>query len=216
MGTMLNEEERRELDRRVAETEKRTGAQIVLAVVERSDVYPEVPWRAFALGAAVTGLAVIALDILHPRWPTSLAVLLAVTTTLGVGAACALASILLPRFARLFLDVQRVEGETRQYAESLFLSREVFATRQRRGVLLFVSIFERKVVVLPDRGLVPHLPPGVLQGMLEAMTAACAEGQVRRALEAGLDRLEEALTATAATRAAENELSDGIVEEHGQ
>jgi len=29
---------------------KRTGAQIVLAVVDRSDVYAELPWKAFALG----------------------------------------------------------------------------------------------------------------------------------------------------------------------
>lgn len=46
------------LDPRVAEVEKRTGVQIVVAVIEKSDSYPELPWKAFALGAAVAGLAV--------------------------------------------------------------------------------------------------------------------------------------------------------------
>jgi uncharacterized membrane protein len=46
------------LDQRIAEVEKLTGVQIVIAVIERSDAYPELPWKAFALGAAVAGLAV--------------------------------------------------------------------------------------------------------------------------------------------------------------
>ena len=49
MKQILNNQERSQLDRRIAEVEKRTGAQIVLAVIERSDSYAEIPWKAFAL-----------------------------------------------------------------------------------------------------------------------------------------------------------------------
>ena len=209
----LTEQERQQLDRRIADAENRTGAQIVLSVVERSDVYAELPWKAFALGAAGAGLAVTALDLLRPGWHSSTAVLLAVTATLIAGAACALACVSLPGFARLFLDAHRAEVETRQYAASLFLSREVFATRGRRGILLLVSLFERQVIMLPDTGLSKHLGREASQGIITRMTSLLASGRVAIAFEAGLAGLEEVLGATAA--AAENELPNAIVEEKG-
>ncbi len=211
----LTEQEQQHLDKRVAEAEKRTGAQIVLAVVERSDVYAELPWKAFALGAAVAGLAVTVLDLLRPGWSSSTAVLFSVTATLIAGAASALACISLPDFARVFLDAHRAEGETRQYAESLFLSREVFATRKRTGILLLVSLFERQVVVLPDTGLNDRLGRDALPGIIGSMTLPLASGRVAAALEAGLAGLEGALEATVPAVAAANELPNTIVEEKG-
>ena len=214
MKQNLNEQERQRLDKRVAEAEQRTGAQIVLSVVERSDVYAELPWKAFALGAAGAGLAVAVLDLLRPGWDSSTAVLAAVTATLIAGAACALACVSLPGFARLFLDAQRAEMETRQYAESLFLSRELFATRGRTGILLLVSLFERQVIMLPDTGLSKRLGSAAAQGIIARMTPPLASGQVAQAFEAGLAGLEAALGATAPA-AVGNELPNGIVEEKG-
>ena len=215
MKQYLNEQERRRLDQRVSDAEKRTGAQIVLAVVERSDSYAELPWKAFALGTAVAGLAITALDLLRPGWHAPTAVLVAVTATLIAGAACALACVGLPGFARLFLDVHRAEVEARQYAESLFLSREVFATRGRTGILLLVSLFEREIIMLPDTGLSKRLGREASHRIITGMTMPLASGQVAKALEEGLAGLEEILTATAPAVAAENELPNGIVEEKG-
>jgi putative membrane protein len=211
----LTEQERQQLDRRITDAEKRTGSQIVLAVVERSDVYAELPWKAFALGTAGAGLAVAALDLLRPGWHSSTAVLLAVTVTLIAGAACALACVSLPGFARLFLDAHRAEVETRQYAESLFLSREVFATSGRKGILLLVSLFERQVIMLPDTGLSKLLDREASQGIITCMTSLLASGRVAIAFEAGLTGLEEVLGATTPAAAAENELPNAIVEEKG-
>jgi putative membrane protein len=215
MKPNLNDQERQWLDSRIAEAEKRTGAQIVLAVVERSDAYAELPWKAFALGTAGAGLAVTALDLLRPGWHSSAAVLLSVMATLITGAACALACISLPGFARLFLDVHRAEVETRQYAESLFLSHELYATRGRTGVLLLVSLFERQVIMLIDTGLAKRLGRDVSQGIVTRMTMLLAAGLVAKAFEAGLDGLTEVLGATAPAAEAGNELPNGILEEKG-
>ena len=215
MKKNLTEQERRQLDLRVTETEKRTGAQIVLAVVERSDVYAELPWKAFALGASAAGLAVTALDLLQPQWQSPTGVLVSVTATLLVGAACALACVSMPGFARLFLDAHRAEVEARQYAESLFLSREVFATRGRTGLLLLVSLFEHQVVMLPDSGLAKRLGRDASQGIVARMTALLATGHIAAALEEGLTGLEESLRSTAPAGILENELPNTVVEEKG-
>lgn len=215
MKHILTDQERNELDRRVADAEKRTGAQVVLAVVKRSDTYAELPWKAFALGAAVAGSGAVLLDLLRPGWNSSVAVLFAIVFTLAAGSACALLCIAVPKFARFFLDAHRAEVEVRQYAQSLFLSREVFTTRGRTGVLLLVSIFERQVVLLPDTGLHKRLGREALQDIVARMTTALATGQVGLALENGLQGLEEHLAATAAGVARENELPNNIIEEKG-
>jgi len=63
MKHTLNDEERSRLDKDIAEAEKRTGVQIVLAVIERSDSYAELPWKTFALGSSVAALLAVAMNI---------------------------------------------------------------------------------------------------------------------------------------------------------
>ncbi len=215
MKHILTDQERKHLDQRIADVEKRTNTQIVLAIVKRSDSYAELPWKAFALGAGVVGAGAVLLDVLRPGWDSRLAVLFAVIATLAAGAACALLCIGVPRFARLFLDAHRTETEVRQYAQSLFLSREVFATRERTGILLLVSVFEQQVIVLPDSGLDKRLSREALQGIVARMTSALAAGQAARALENGLQGLEENLAATAFAASSGNALPNIIIEEKG-
>lgn len=215
MKHILNAQEHNRLDQRVAEAEKRTGAQIVLAVVERSDSYAEIPWKAFALAVSVASLLVFFQAILWPDWFTHTALLHALATALLTGAVSALMAVSLPRFARLFLNDHHKEVEVRQYAESLFLSRQLFATRKRSGILLLVSLFERQVILLPDTGISTRLSREAIQQIISLMTPSLASGSVARALEEGLEKLEEILAATAAGEALENELPDEIIEEKG-
>lgn len=215
MKHRLTEQEQHRLNKRVAEAEKRTGCQIVLFVVERSDAYPELPWKAFALTASATGALAICVDLMPASWPSPTAALFVVAATLLAGAGAALLSVVLPDFGRLFLYQHRRESETRQYAESMFLRQEVFSTQGRTGILLLVSIFERQVVVLPDTGLSKRLSSDRLSAIIDRMTAAFAQGQVSKALEQGLSALEEALAATAPTDPAANELPDTIIQEDG-
>jgi putative membrane protein len=150
MKLTLSDDERNRLDTLVTEAEKRTNTQIVLAVIQRSDIYAELPWKAFALGASFTGLLVFILNLLFYDWYPEVTVLIAAAGILAGGAVFALLTLLIPGFAKRFLSPSRTEVEVKQYAESLFLSRELFATRKRVGILVLVSLFERKVVILPD------------------------------------------------------------------
>ena len=90
MKHTLNNEEQNRLDQRIADAEKRTGAQIVLAVIERSDTYAELPWKAFALGASGAGLLVLIMNILWPLTSPVTAAFLAIVMMLAAGAGFAL------------------------------------------------------------------------------------------------------------------------------
>ena len=215
MNQTLTDQERIRLDQRIAEAEKRTGAQIVLAVIERSDSYAELPWKAFALGASIAGLLVSLSALIKPEWTTPATVLTAVVVTLAIGGAAALLCIFVPSFARLFLHAHRAELEVQEHAKSLFLSHELFATHKRTGLLLLVSLFERQVVVLPDRGLSKRLSKDEMQRTIAQMTPILASGEVVLALEHGLRNLEEILLVSAPGRSSENELPDVVIEEKG-
>jgi putative membrane protein len=215
MERILSDHEHSRLDERIAEAEKRTKAQIVLAVIKRSDAYAELPWKAFALGASIAGLLVFILDLLFYYWISHAMALVAVGVTLAAGAALALLTVFVPGFARLFLSAHRAELEVRQYAESLFLTREMFATGRRTGILLLVSLFERQVVLLPDKGLSNRLTRDAMRDVIAPMSSSLARNEINRALEAGLERLTLILEAMAPGGTVENELSHEIIEEKG-
>jgi len=215
MKHSLNSEEKNRLDGRIAAAEKRTGAQIVFAVIERSDCYAELPWKAFALGASLAGLLVLAMNILLPIHSATKATLLSVVMILSAGAGLALLSVFNPDFARLFLPGHRADVETRQYAESLFLSRELFATKTRRAALIMISLFERRIVVLPDRGLASQLHKEAANEIVQHMQTTLRSGQLALALEAGLQKFEELVVRDSPSTQASGELPNTIIEEKG-
>ena len=102
-----------------------------------------------------------------------------------------------------------------QYAESLFLNRELFATEGRRGILLLVSQFERRVVILPDKGVRDRISNEVIKNIISKMTQHLRQNEVRKAMETGLEELVSELCTSASSRPDKNELSNEIIEEEG-
>lgn len=206
----LTEAEASTIDARVAAVESRTGVQIVTAIVGKSDTYAELPWKAFALGAALAAFGLVLAEAWRPEWVTADTTLLDTATVLGVAAACALAAVFVPPFARLFLGAHRRDLEVRQHAQSLFLTRELFATRSRTGVLILVSVFERRIEILPDTGLHARVSEADWRTVVGRMTPHLRESRPFHALEEGLGAAEAMLTAKGvlAAGAVANELSD--------
>jgi uncharacterized membrane protein len=200
------------IEQRIAAVEAATGVQVVAAVVPRADDYPESQWRAFALGASIAALATVAIDVGRPDWVTPGALLAQAVAILGVAALATLAARYVPACRRWFVQAQRAHAEVRQCAESMFLSRELFATPRRDAVLILVACMERRVVVVPDAGYRGRVSPREWQAVVDAMTAGLAAGDVPRAFAAGLDALQQLLVAKGFTRGDDvNRLADGLV-----
>lgn len=193
MATALTDSDVTAIEARIRAFEARTGVEAVSAVVDRSDRYHGLRWRAFAVGVALAALAVVLADAWRPDWITAHAFLVAAVTILAAGLACALLATVWPAFERLFLQRERAEAEARQRAKALFLERELFATPERTAVLLFASRYERVAVVLGDRGYEGRVGPGDWQVVVDAMTAPFHDGDARGAFVAGLDELEALL-----------------------
>ena len=215
MKPVLSENDKVVLEKRIAEAEKLSNTQIVLATVKRSDSYREIPWKAFALGTSVAGLLVLSLDLIFFGWLRNSNVLISVVAILASGAFIALLTILSPGFAKLFLPDSRAETETYHYAESIFLSKELFATQRRTGILLVISLFERKVVILPDRGLKDIISEDDLRNIIRLMKRPLAQHEFRYAMDIALDELIKIIKPGSEVEKSANELSDKIIEDKG-
>jgi putative membrane protein len=212
---LLTAEERRRIDRCVADFEARTGAQAVAAFVDKSDDYPEIPWKAFALGVSFASLALLAVDLWRPDWPGSARGLIFSTVALSAGGAFALLTLRSRAIARWFLNPARAEAEALQRAQVLFLEHELFRTGRRNALLLLIARFERRIVLLPDRELAARLPADGLHSVIRSVASALREDRWCDGLCDGLDAARDLLVASGIATAAqgENELADAVIEE---
>lgn len=201
----------------IGQIEAKTGVQVLAEVIGKADHYPEAPWKAFALAGSLASLGLAVQGAVDPPWLGAVHAAIYAIVVLGVGAVAALATAMLPAFARLLIPSARLEGEVEQYARACFLEREVFGTRGRTGVLVLVSLFERKVCILPDTGLAARLPAGALAAVVAQMRPQLSRGARFAALLAGLAALEQILLGAGFRGApgAPDEIPDELVQGEG-
>ena len=212
----LTEQERTLIASRVAALEARTGAQVVTAVIGKSDSYPEAPWKAFALGAATAALACVAWQIGVGDWPADTDRTGHVLVILGSGAFLALLAVLYLPFARWFVDRTRREVEVTQFAQSLFFRRGLDRTRGRTGILLLVSLFERRVVILADEGFDGRVGAPDWGAVTRRVSLLLRHRATVVALRAGLEAIEALLLERGfASHGAQDELPDAVFQERG-
>ncbi len=145
----------------VGRAEERTAGEIVPVVVPRSDDYEVAVWR--GVGAAtlvvLTGVLLTlqfydgwGLGWLFAPWGVALSVLVAGTVG-GV-----LARYVYP-LQRLLVGSDRLDEIVHRRAMQAFVEEEVFDTRDRTGILLFVSLREHRIEVLGDAGINRQVEP---------------------------------------------------------
>jgi len=200
---------------RVHALERAIGIDVVTMVVGKCDTYPETVWKAFALGASLAALAVAVGDVLQPEWVTSGAIVTSIVAILAIGALCALASVYVPGFARLFLRDSRAALEALQCAKVQFLDRQLFATRERTAILVLVAILERRVVILTDTGLRDAVTVAEWDAVIASMTEHLRSRSPRDALLAGLDAIGDLLSGKGIVRGDGNAFADAPIEEAG-
>jgi putative membrane protein len=187
----------------IAAAERRTAGEIVVAEVARSDAYPEVRLFATLL------VALLAASLAHVIWPgLHVGAVLAVQFAAGlltffVSGAEPLLRGLVPR-GRAELAVGRA-------AELAFLEHAVFATRDRTGVLIFLSRLEHRVVILGDEGIHARLQNPGWEQLVATLVRAIKQGKAGEGVCEVIERLGEHLARDAPQREGDtNELDNRV------
>jgi putative membrane protein len=207
MPAVIGSEDEAALRLAVAEAERRSGAEVVPVLARASDAYRLADWRAAAGGALAGALAGVPLEAAAgwsalARWAPALAA--------AAGALLGLAAVTVPALRRLLAGARELDARVDAAAAAEFLRREVFRTRDRTGLLIYVSLFERRVRVLADEGVYRAVERPRWEELAGAVAADMRAEAPARALLEAVRRAGELVAAHGPRRRADdrNELPD--------
>jgi putative membrane protein len=99
----------------------------------------------------------------------------------------------LPDFQHHFISQARAQEVTEEQAIQEFHRLMLRETRGRTGVLLLVSLLERRVVVLADEGIDSRVKEGTWEGVQQAIQGQVAQGNLVSGLVQGVAAAGEIL-----------------------
>lgn len=177
------------IERAIAEAESRTSGEIVPMLVRRSSTVGHVPMLCFCLLL----LAVLLLDL--PAWLTGLGGphWAWVAACWGVTAGLALGLSRLDATQRLLTPRGDQDQQVDLRAEVEFYELGITETRDRTGILLFVSRMEHRAVVLADRSIAQRLDAAVWQELVDRMILGVKRGDLAGGLSEAVLRCGELL-----------------------
>jgi putative membrane protein len=170
----------------IAELEDRSRAEVVVIVRDQSSSYAERPLFA----AGVASLLVLAFMLFSP-WPFGTYSIFLATALSGFGIWLLLARIALLR--RWVLNSARMERAVEIMGRALFQKGGIHHTREKTGLLIYISLFERCVLLLPDRGIEDTVPADEWEELCAGFRDILYAAQADEALFIQITRLSEIL-----------------------
>lgn len=169
-----------QIEQAVAAAEKTTSAEIVVALARCSGSYRDIDLLA---GAITAGLALfIILFAPFDVSPFLVVPYSAVFFVLGVLLANRIGGL-----RRLLTTGARLHDQVKEGAIVAFFDEGVSATRERNGIIIYVSVFESAVEILPDLGIdgkVPHAEWNRLRHQISGAPASEKPGAILAAIRA--------------------------------
>jgi putative membrane protein len=145
-------EAREKIIRAVAEAERQTSGEIVPYIVESSDDYDEAQWRGVSLVLVVT-IALLSFWLRYSEMWLPIGCFEIIGISLLLGLISALLIQWVSPLKRLFAGRDLMKRRVELKAAQAFITEEVFKTRERTGVLIYISMMERQVLVVGDSGI---------------------------------------------------------------
>lgn len=213
---ILTEAEQQAVAEAVAEAEKCTGGDIATAIIPESDDYGF--WE---LLAAVVFSAIVfsACASFAGTLESALTARLWVVEAWMVPVVCGVAAIVagglfylvaqVPVIDRFVVPRRVMKDAVRKRSRRHFMESGVYDTRDRTGILIFISLLERRVELIADRGISSVVPHQRWEAIVAELTRGIAAGRSGTSLVTAVESIG-AILAEHVTRRDddENELSD--------
>jgi putative membrane protein len=167
----LNDQDRERIKKAVEEAEKYTSGEIVPMVVSRSYHYP----ISDVIGGIIFALPLsLIMTFFMGGWlwigHYNMWLFLGIITVLFI--LCQQTIKHADGLKRLFISDREIEEEVEEAAITGFFREGLYRTRDETGILIFISVFERRVWVLADRGINEK----VKQGQWDEIVGMIIEG----------------------------------------
>lgn len=148
----FSEEQKEQIKAAIIDLESHSSGEIVPYFAHKSDDYQEARWKSAVVlsvfGAMLLAIASYSWMLPFAVTPLEDAIYIAILMLIGY-----FIPVLFPSMIRFLLNDDQLHSRVMNRALAIFLQEEVFSTRDRTGVLIYISELEHEVVVLADAGL---------------------------------------------------------------
>nr|WP_010132922.1 TPM domain-containing protein [Microbulbifer agarilyticus] len=200
---MLNANEKRNLSETIKEVESKTDAEVVTVLAGQSDNYLYIS----TLWAAFLALLIAPLMQFLPWW-----IEYQQAFTLQWILFIVLAVLFRWRPLTMWLVPKKIKyWRAANLARRQFLEHELHSTKDRLGLLIFVSQAEHYVEILADRGLAEHITNEAWQEIVENFIREVRKGKTGEAFVHCVEKCGELLEEAAPATVIKNELPNHLV-----
>ena len=172
--------DRERIEAAIRAAETKSSGEFVTVVARASDAYLTLP-TLYASGLALMTPLVLSLLRVETR---ALPLFL---IQVGVFVTLALVFLWTPVTMRLVPHGAKMHRAARLAREQFFL-RGLHETADRHGVLLFVSVAERYVEIIADRGIHARVPEGAWDAIVADFTRTVGDGRIADGFVAAIER----------------------------
>ena len=171
-----------EIENQVEAVEAVSSAEVVVCLQDTSETYTDLD----LIWASLFGLTTIAYKIwsphvFDPNW---------ILVNVIFAGFCGFALSRWVGLRRLLMASDRVNRAVKRAAYAHFHARGVHQTLERTGILVFVSRYERKIVLVPDSGIETRLSQQLWAGWAEKFGSASSERELLENLKAQMEAFE--------------------------
>lgn len=208
--TPFTKQDQDRIQQAVANAESKTSGEIVPYYVEQSDDYSEAIWRGGLFFVILSLAGIFGIYQIEGQWFS-----LGLYQTLGIISIAMLIGLglgLIPFFRRLLAGDTLVERRVKARAMQAFIEEEVFQTKDRTGILIFMSMLEHRVMVIGDSGINDKVAQSDWQHVVEKVVQGIKSGKAADGLVEAIALCGELLHRKGVKIQDDdtNELSDGI------
>lgn len=227
---MLTKDDRARIEAAVKAAEEKTRGEIYCVVAHESSDYREAPiaWAALAALAApgillLAGIHVTVPDLFGEPWTAAqIGAAAESAARAAVAGAILLQGVLFLAVAvvvsippvRRFMTPRSLKQErVRRRAQEQFLARGLVGTRERTGVLIYVSAAERMAELIADEGVASKVAPVVWDEAMAELVSGVRDGRTAEGFEQAIGRCGAVLAEHFPARADDNpdELPNSVV-----
>ncbi|MBT3235819.1 MAG: hypothetical protein HN353_07700 [Bdellovibrionales bacterium] len=176
----VDDSSRKKIEQAVAKAELQTSGEIVPVILKQSDLYPAAHFRlALVVGVIFSLIYYYRFDFDDP---------IALIWVQIPGMLLGYLVAFIPFFKRLLTTKSELQEESHQRAIQIFHEHQVSMTRDRTGIMIFISLLERRVLVLADAGINQQVAANYWDQLVATLVGRIKEG---REIEGIIEAIEE-------------------------
>lgn len=212
MSALLTKDEEQQIVAAVRHAESKISGEIVPVILKRCHHYPSSKYKLALIASVMMFLLIILADrylegfnLYDPIYYFTLVYSAAIVGFF--------IPIWFPSVAPAFANEKEKRHAVEQKAETIFLENEIFNTRQRTGIMILISLAERRALVMADRGINQKVEQSTWDDLISKLIDSIKSKELAEGMNNAIESATQILLENGFTVEAgdTNELTDKII-----